>query len=128
MILPIDEYPGYFASDDGKIYSNLGKGNRRTGNTVALYEVKPRIARNGYTRVYLRNIKTNKRQDVYVHRIIAKTFLLNPFNYNVVNHLDCNRQNNEVTNLEWTTTKKNLEYAMRLQRLKRDPVTGRFCA
>lgn len=128
MILPINEYPGYFASDDGKIYSNLGRGNRRNGNTVPLYEVKPRMSRNGYTRVYLRNMQTNKRHDVYVHRIIAKTFLPNPFNYNVVNYLDCNRQNNEITNLEWATAKKNVEYAMKLQHLKRDPKTGKFCA
>ena len=39
MVKEIDGFTGYFISDDGKVYCNLGKGNRRNGHTVDLYEI-----------------------------------------------------------------------------------------
>ena len=60
----------------------------------------------------MRRVSTNKREDVYVHRIIAKLFVENPENKPFVNHLDCNRANNKVSNLEWATSKENNEYAL----------------
>lgn len=35
-------FTGYFISNDGKVFCNLGKGNRNKNKTVKLYEVKPR--------------------------------------------------------------------------------------
>lgn len=43
-----------------------------------------------------------------VHRLVAKHFVDNPNNYNVVNHLDSDTTNNDSENLEWTTTKGNV--------------------
>ena len=40
MIKRIDGFCGYFISDEGKVYCNLGKGNRRNGKIVDLYEIK----------------------------------------------------------------------------------------
>lgn len=54
MLKPIDDFDGYFISDEGKVYCNLGKGNKRNGKTVELYELKPRPTKNGYMRVYCR--------------------------------------------------------------------------
>ena len=66
--------------------------------------------KNGYARVYMRRVSTNKREDVYVHRIIAKLFVENPENKPFVNHLDCNRANNKASNLEWVTSKENEDF------------------
>lgn len=46
-----------------------------------------------------------------VHRFIAKTFISNPNNYGCVNHIDCNKINNRIDNLEWCTHKMNSDHA-----------------
>lgn len=51
-----------------------------------------------------------------VHRIVALHFLDNPFNYEDVNHIDENKENNTVTNLEWCSTKYNINHGTRTQR------------
>lgn len=106
------QYKGYFVSDDGKIYCNLGKGNRRIGNIVPLYEVKPRPDKSGYTRVYMRNSVTGKREDRYIHRLVAENFIENENNDKYVNHINCIRSDNRVENLEWCDAKYNTQYTM----------------
>ena len=85
-----------------------------------------RPTRNGYLRVYIRRDSTNKREDVYIHRIVATLFIPNPNNLPEVNHKDSNPQNNCVENLEWVTRKENLEYAYYFGHKTRDS-KGRFC-
>lgn len=126
MMKPIEDFDGYFISDDGKVYCNLGKGNRRNDKTTELYEINPRPTKNGYMRIYCRQMSTGKRKDLYVHRLVAKYFIPNPDNKNVVNHKNCQRDDNRAENLEWCTTKENVGYAVSLGNLKRDEETGRF--
>lgn len=119
-------YTGYFISDDGKVYCNLGKGNRDKNKTVDLYEVKPRLTKNGYARVYLRNDYSNKRKDLYMHRLVAQYFIPNPDNKKYVNHKNCIRNDNRVENLEWCTAKENTDYTLTLNHIQRDIHNGRY--
>lgn len=48
----------------------------------------------------------------YVHRLVASAFIPNPLNLPEVNHIDGNRQNNSVTNLEWVTRQSNYQHAI----------------
>lgn len=64
---------------------------------------------NGYLFVYL--WKNNKSKRFYVHRLVAQHFIPNPNNYSQVNHIDKNRSNNNVENLEWCTDKYNKIYS-----------------
>ena len=126
LILPIENFNGYFITDTGKVLCNKGKGARHNSKPKDLYEILPRAARNGYARVYMRNSVTNKRVDRYIHRLVAEAFIPNPDNKPCVNHKDCNRTNNDVSNLEWVTHAENNTQSIKLGHLCRDSVTGRF--
>lgn len=87
---------------DGKYFvSNLG-------NVLSLVYRKARILKpqdaNGYNYVNLAG--THQK----VHRLVANAFLLNPDNKPVVHHIDGNKRNNIVSNLEFATYKENTEY------------------
>ena len=74
----------------------------------------------GYLRVKLQS------KAWFIHRLVALHFVENPCPgvYTVVNHLDCDRQNNAASNMEWTSYKGNTQYAFRLGRRKAYPVKG----
>ena len=127
----IKDFDGYFVERDGSVWCNLGRGYRGEKSTrgrVELYLLKPRLARNGYLRVYMRQTSTNKRVDRYVHRLVAEAFLSHDDAHNVVNHKNCDRTDNRVDNLEWTDHRGNNAYSMSLGHLVRDDKTGRFCS
>ena len=63
----------------------------------------------GYLKVSL--YKNKIRKCIKVHRLVALTFIENPDNKSQVNHKDGNKENNNVSNLEWTTCKENIEHA-----------------
>lgn len=59
-------------------------------------------------------VSVGLRHPRYVHRLVAETFIPNPNNYPEVNHLDGNKKNNHVSNLEWCTRKRNKLHACEL--------------
>ena len=67
--------------------------------------MKEGITKFGYHKICLRK---NKKHYYYTtHRLVALTFLDNPFNYPQVHHIDEDKSNNNLTNLEWVTVSKN---------------------
>lgn len=62
----------------------------------------------GYLRVCL--VKNKTKRTYSVHRLVAKHFIENPYNLDIVNHIDENPTNNEVNNLEWCNTRYNINY------------------
>jgi hypothetical protein len=68
-----------------------------------------------YVRILVNNKPTNKR----VSRLVAQAFLRNPNNYLFVNHIDENRKNNNVDNLEWCSIKYNNNFGKRIEKYKK---------
>ena len=92
-------FDDYLCNEEGEIYSL--KRNRI---------LKGRSMR-GYRRVVL--MKDGKQVNALVHRLIAQTFIPNPENKPYINHIDGDKTNNSVSNLEWCTQKENVHHAMK---------------
>ena len=88
----------YLISKDGTIYSEFVKRNIITHND-----------KNGYK--VIRLINNGKRKSFFVHRLLALTFIENINNYPCINHIDGNKSNNNLCNLQWCTHKQNMKHA-----------------
>lgn len=100
-IKPIPGYEGrYSVSDDGQVFSHIR--NR---------ELKPKLDRYGYKAVALS--KDGKSHHITVHRLVAMTFIPNPFSKKCVNHINEIKIDNRVENLEWVTVEENDNHGTR---------------
>lgn len=131
--VPVEGYPGYFVTTLGKIISSVngyrGHESQDRGSS------KPRLLKQrsnscGYRRAAL-VCSVGKVKHELVHRIVAKAFLEEPtlaphpkapFFHDLelriqVNHIDGNKRNNKVSNLEWNSPKENHEHKKLLELL-----------
>lgn len=85
----INNYEGYKITKDGKVWSN------KSNIFLAINKC------NGYLTINIKN------KNSAVHRLVAETFIPNPENKPYVNHINSNKLDNRVENLEWVTQKEN---------------------
>lgn len=74
------------------------------------YILKRSTDKKGYQRI--RFTINRKKMCIKVHREVAKAFIPNPNNFPQVNHIDCNKANNSVSNLEWISNAGNVHHAI----------------
>ena len=103
----------YQVSNKGNVRSIARKDSigRKCGGLI----LKPRSFRNGYLHVNL--FKDGKVKTKSIHRLVAEAFIPNPNNFPEVNHLDENKINNELSNLEWCDASYNSNYGTRIGRI-----------
>lgn len=80
-------------------------------NTKTNKYLKGAINSKGYLRVELHLNKKIKK--FFVHRLVAEYFVENPLNKEQVNHIDGNKLNNNMNNLEWVTNQENRNHAIK---------------
>lgn len=105
----VNGYEGY--------YEVSNKGNVRSTSYKGVKILKPSKTRNGYLNVIfcVNQVKIHK----LVHRLVAETFLENRNNLEQVNHINGNKEDNSVENLEWCTQEYNNFHAYNTNLLNR---------
>jgi hypothetical protein len=98
----IPGYRDYAVTEDGRVFSI--KRNKWLKNTLMTI---------GYYATTLRDANNNQ-NTVYVHRIVAMTYLENPENKATVNHINGIKTDNRIENLEWATYSENSKHAHKI--------------
>lgn len=97
----------YTIDKKGRVYSEFKKGYLNTSDNGHGYEV-----------VSLKKSGCREWIKTYVHRLVALAFVPNPENKPQVNHIDENKRNNNVENLNWMTHKENNNYGTATERTR----------
>lgn len=100
----IVDFPNYWISDHGRVYTRLQQGLR-----IPYYD------EDGYVQITLYRIGEHggsERKSFLIHRLVAQYFVPNIYDDPEVNHLDGNKHNNRFDNLEWCTPLQNTNHAI----------------
>lgn len=100
---------GYFLNTKGELYSMDRFIKRNTG--VVDFKAGKKIIPNYNKVTAYYQYRTMSKYSKAVHRLVAETFIPNPNNFPCVNHIDGDRSNNSVENLEWVSYSDNLHHA-----------------
>ena len=110
----IDGYSNYTIDIHGNILSirrlKCINGIYFTDNNI----IKMNSHCNGKGYRYITLMSDKKRKNHYIHRLVAKAFIDNPLEKHEVNHIDGDKTNNHVYNLEWVTHIENEHHAYRI--------------
>lgn len=105
--LPIEEFDEYAVSPFGEVISCKGKYGK-----MFVRLLSKRYDGSGYYDVQLRCNK-EKHKHKKIHRLVSETFLMNPENKPQVNHIDGDKENNRLDNLEFCTAAENMQHAFK---------------
>jgi hypothetical protein len=94
----IEHSKDYYITVEGHVFNSKGK------------RLKTRISYRGYEQVTIVK-QDGSRIYALVHRLVAQAFIDNPDNKPYVNHIDGNKTNNSIENLEWVTPSENMLHA-----------------
>ena len=111
----IKGYPGYQISNQGRVWS-----------VKTQRYLKGSIDKNGYIQVCL-TAKNGKSKKEFIHRLVALAFLPNPTGLPQVNHINENKKDNCVDNLEWISIKGNANHGTRNKRISRANSIPVYC-
>lgn len=109
----IKNYDNYYIYDNGDVL-NINTNKLLSGS----------IGENGYK--YYRLSKNNRKQIFYAHRLVAEHFIENLNNLPVVNHIDGNKLNNVVSNLEWVSYSDNTKHFHKELKTKKNRKTKKY--
>lgn len=105
------DIPGYVGKYQVSTFGRVRSLSRMvTGKGLKLRSLSGRILRQS-TKAHYNTVHLGHKNSKKVHRLIAITFIPNVNNYPQVNHIDGNKKNNHVTNLEWCTQSQNQKHA-----------------
>lgn len=124
----IPNYEGYYqVSNMGRVKSLnrvIVMKNGVSRKTKGLILKQKYEERTGYLIATL--YKKHKRKDVLVHRLVAQTFIVNSENKRQVNHINEDKTDNRVENLEWMTAKENSNHGTRNERIKNTQIKNGY--
>lgn len=106
------EHGGYTIKDDGTV-TRIANGR----------VVKHWLNQRGYPRVTL-TAPAGEQKTFFLHRLLALAFIPNPENKPFINHIDGNKLNNRLDNLEWCTAKENYDHAVEMGLIKSSTLSG----
>lgn len=114
----IEGYEGlYQISNTGKIKSLKRYKNNHNKKQLVKEKIRKQIiSKTGYYTCML--YKNGNKKLLKVHRLIAQAFIPNPNNYPIINHINGNKLDNNILNLEWCDYSHNNKEAHRLDLIK----------
>ncbi|WP_179139660.1 HNH endonuclease [Bacillus sp. CDB3] len=103
-----------FGQSAKRKYYISSQGNVKSINTVTGVEHHRKLSldKDGYHYVLI------KKKAYRVNRLVAQAYIPNVYNKPFVNHLNLNRTNNDVSNLEWVTHRENIQHSYKYRKLK----------
>lgn len=114
----IPDFPNHRVSNHGRVQSRYKRG---IGLTESWHDMKPNRHK-GYLCITVRD--KGKSRTTRVHRLVAEAFLENPQGMEQVDHIDCDKSNNKVSNLEWVTARENTRRAFKNNLVRRKGVNN----